>query len=913
MAGAMKHYIFDLEVFKHGWLAAFKDTNTGEFHDFINDAEKLKEWMDNQKLILCGWNNKHYDNHINKAMYHDFTIEDIKELNDWIIAGNQGWDWPKWNYHKQTFQAYDIKDDMPITLGLKEIEGNLGLPIVESSVPFDLDRPLTDKEWEEVVHYCHYDIEATDIIRLKRQPYLDSKAYVGKLAGLSRAEALALTNAKLTAAYLVGKSAKPKTWGDDTEYAFPKNLKVKNQEILNFYKVIDPTYEARLITTIAGVEHTLAYGGLHGARPNYRGETNAEWIILNIDVVSYYPSLMIKNGYVSRAVADPSDYEKVYHERIAAKKGGDKAKADALKLVLNTTYGAMKNQYNALYDPRMANSVCISGQLYLIDLIEKLESIDSFELVQSNTDGIMIKLHKSDRDEAETIVKEWEQRTGFEMEYDTVMEIYQKDVNNYVMVNASGKIKVKGGYVNNYDGGNMVNATTPIVDKAIVEYLLNGTPPETTIRNATNILDFQFIAKTGRSYDKTVWRNGDSDDLWEVQRVNRVYASLEPDHGTLYKVKVSERRKDKIANLPDRCYIDNENQLLEASKNTPIEELIDLQFYIDMAHKRIQDFIGDQPLEDTTKEEPKSIEMNDNDEKEKAYFYHPESDAYWSCLADDINWQDPDTGLSIQITKTLYDEGQKTGLPLHQLTKKEESKMTTKTAEKAVTTKGAEKQTFLQKLFELRKVLSSFVWTKDGKNLQQQYKYISEAQYKMYFEQALETVGLDYKMDLDELTFNQNITEKMHMTTINVTIQIIEPETGEVRVYKTFGTGADMSDKGLYKAMTGALKFFIATNFLVAENTEPENDETDKKPGSNRPASPEKRQAVKEEIMKTEEPVTAAQKAKIKALRDELKILDPQSSLIAKINTTMKAGPSKVEANKLIMEVEEIVEELKPF
>ena len=416
-------------------------------------------------------------------------------------------------------------------------------------------------------------------------------------------------------------------------------------------------------------------------------------------------------------------------------------------------------------------------------------------------------------------------------------------MNNYVMVNASGKIKVKGGYVNNYDGGNMVNATTPIVDKAIVEYLLNGTPPETTIRNATNILDFQFIAKTGRSYDKTVWRKGD--DLWEVQRVNRVYASLEPDHGTLYKIKESEKRKDKIANLPERCFTDNGNHLVKASKKFTITELIDLNFYINMAQKRIQDFIGDQPLEDKTKEE---------------------------------------------------------------------SKMTTKTADKEVTTKGAGMQkTFPQKLFELRKVLSSFVWKKDGKNLQQQYKYITEAQYKMYFEQALETVGLDYKMDLDELNFNQNITDKMHLTTINVTIQIIEPETGEVRVYKTFGTGADMSDKGLYKAMTGALKYFIATNFLVAENTEPENDETDKKPGSNRPASPEKRQAVKEEIMSKDEPVTPAQKEKIKSLRDELKTLDPQSSLIAKINTTMKAGPSKVEANKLIMEVEEIVEELKPF
>ena len=342
-----------------------------------------------------------------------------------------------------------------------------------------------------------------------------------------------------------------------------------------------------------------------------------------------------------------------------------------------------------------------------------------------------------------------------------------------------------------------------------------------------------------------MWRNGESEDLWEVQRVNRVYASLDPDHGTLYKIKEDEKRKDKIANLPERCVIDNENFLLEASKKTPIAELIDLSFYINMAHKRIQDFIGDQPIEDK---------------------------------------------------------------------KKEESKMTTKTAEKAVTTQGAEKQkTLPQKLFELRKVLSSFVWTKDGKNLQQQYKYISEAQYKMYFEQALETVGLDYTFNLEQATFQQNITEKQHLTSITVIIHIIDPDTGEVREYKTFGTGADMSDKGLYKAMTGALKFFIATNFLVAENTEPENDDTTTKATNNRPASPEKRKAVKEEIMSTEEPVTAAQKAKIKALRDELKILDPQSTLIAKINTTMKAGPSKVEANKLIMEVEEIVEELKPF
>lgn len=548
---------------------------------------------------------------------------------------------------------------------------------------------------------------------------------------------------------------------------------------------------------------------------------------------------MIKYGYVSRNVIDPSTFEDVVNTRLEAKRNGDKAKADALKLIVNSAYGAMLNKYNPMYDPRMGRSVCITGQLLLTDLVMGLrKECKSYQTINFNTDGIMFSVDVSEIQNAVKVSKEWQKRTGLTLEEKYVVGVWQKDVNNLIIKYDDGKLKLIGGYVNNYKGGTFKNSSIPIVDKAIVDYIVYGIKPEDTIIEADDILEFQMIAKTGRTYDKTVHEvNG---DLIEVQRVNRVYATTNELYGTLYKIK-EDGRKDKIANLPDHCIIDNHNDL---SIND-----IDTQFYIDMAKKRIQDFIGDQPIEDTTKEE---------------------------------------------------------------------SDMTTKTAEKATTTKAVEPkptggQTFLQKLFELRKVLANFVWKKDGKNLQQQYKYITEAQYKMYFEQALETVGLDYTFNLDQVTFQQNITEKQHLTSITVIIHIIDPETGEVREYKTFGTGADMSDKGLYKAMTGALKFFIATNFLVAENTEPENDETDKKPGSNRPASTEKRQAIKEEIMSTEEPVTDAQKAKIKALRDELKILDPKHELIAKINSTMKAGPSKVDANKLIMEVEEVVEELNPF
>lgn len=913
----MKHYVFDIEVFRYGWLVSFKDTKTGEFTDFINTHASettdswLRVWMENQEMVLCGFNNKHYDNYILKAIYHQFDCDEIKMLNDFIIGGGQGWEWPKWNFHKQPFEAYDIRDDLPITLSLKEIEGNMGLPIVESPIPFDLDRPLTSEEWDEVVKYCHWDIDATDKLRKERQAYLDSKAYVGKLAGLTKVQALGMTNAKLTAAYLAGLNAKPIDRHDELEYKLPDNLELENKQVLSFFEEIDPTYERKETVLIAGVEHTLAYGGLHGARSNYIGKTEpGERYLVNADVVSYYPSLMIKNNYVSRAVPNPEDYEKVFTDRIEAKRSGDKEKADALKLVLNTTYGAMKNQYNPLYDPLMANSVCISGQLYLIDLIEKLQRLASFELVQSNTDGILFAIGESDKASVLDVVEKWEKRTGFKMEYDDVDVIYQKDVNNYVLRNKGGKVKVKGGYVSNYEGGGVNNASIPIVAKAIVEYLLNGEPVEDTItiRQNESIIDFQMIAKTGRTYDKTVHEIDGA--LIEVQRVNRVYATHDERYGTIYKVKESENRKDKIANLPDHCVIDNDNKLKLND--------IDLLFYINMANKRIEDFIGDQPTKDKKKKEEKPITKTTKKKNEEPagvrYFYHPESESYWFA-SPPINYNDIDVELSIEITKEEYDEGMRTSETIYELRgiepKKEESKVTTTAEKKTTPTKASAPLTLAQKLFELRKVLSSFIWEKDGKNLQQKYKYISEAQYKKYFEKALEQCELDFFTDVIESQFIPSITDKMHLTTIKVEYTIIDPVSGEGRVYQAYGQGADMHDKGYYKAVTGALKYFINSNFLINDNSDPENDEEDVKPTNKRPAAPEKREEIKKEIMSKDEPVTDAQKARIKELRDALKEAGGHEDVVKKVNATMKAGPTKVQANALIMELDELVDGLE--
>ena len=331
--------------------------------------------------------------------------------------------------------------------------------------------------------------------------------------------------------------------------------------------------------------------------------------IVDIDVGSYYPSMMLEYGYISRSIPSAEGYTNVYNTRIKAKHEGDDETAGALKLVLNSTYGAMKNQYNPLYDPRGANHICITGQLLLTDLIEKLEDVEGFSLIQSNTDGLMIKFPVANEKQINKIVEEWEQRTRLNMEYTEIHRIAQKDVNNYIVqVGATylirdgvktftkedkRKINTKGGYVSLWQGGSFKNNSLIIVHKAIVEYFMNSVPVEDTINKAENIFDFQMICKTGGTFQNTVWAVGD--DQITVQRVNRVYAVKDQKYGLIYKVK--DGRLHKMPDVPEHCYVDNTNCLKIAD--------IDRSFYIDLAKKRIADFLGNTQK---TKKKRKKVE-----------------------------------------------------------------------------------------------------------------------------------------------------------------------------------------------------------------------------------------------------------------------------------------------------------------
>lgn len=357
----MNIYIYDIEVLSHDWIVVFRRVDSPHHTVIHNDNYRLKEWFRaHPDDVFGGFNNKHYDDWIVQSMLNGADNETVKAHNDFIIAQNRnGWEFPFIQYQRKLFRSFDLKDDLPKGLSLKAIEGNMYLPIVESSVPFDIDRPLTLEELDELIYYCKKDVDATVALYERRKEYIKSKLTVAKLKGLDPAVALAQTNAKLAAMYL---DAKPTERVDGRRYEIPENLdqSIIPREVLDFFNQIrdesipdEELFEKNLVVTIAGCECVFAWGGVHGAIPNVIMESDPPGsldrrIIVNYDVASLYPNSMLNFGYVSRSCENPNAFRDLVETRLKAKKAKDKDTANALKLVIDVLVSSIKHPFNPI-------------------------------------------------------------------------------------------------------------------------------------------------------------------------------------------------------------------------------------------------------------------------------------------------------------------------------------------------------------------------------------------------------------------------------------------------------------------------------------------------------------------------------------------------------------------------------------
>lgn len=622
----MNLYIYDIEVFSDDWIVIFRRPESKQYTVIHNDNYHLREFLSQPDTIIGGFNNKYYDDWILTTMLNGGSNVEVKKHNDFIINGGNGWEFPFIQGKKRAFKSFDLRDDIADPgISLKAIEGNLKLPIVESSVPFDIDRKLTDTELKEVIQYCKYDVDSTiKLYEARKEDYIDAKKLVAEMYNVPIADALGLTNAKLSAKVL---EAKKTARTDERNYIIPDNIDTNYipRIVLDFFLQIQDTSipDTKLFgngkgskgltldviykTSVGTCPVTYAWGGLHGAKPCITVEETKDRVIINQDVGSLYPNSMINFGYCSRSMKDPEAYVKLVKKRLGYKHNGDKKRANALKLVVNTVYGAMLNLYNDLADRWAGRSVCISNQLAMTVLIVQLgKQCKTIDFININTDGIMFTIDRSEVELSEQIVAAWCEVTRFEMERDDFKKVIQKDVNNYIGITPDGKMKTKGGYVSLYKGGTFKTNSLQIIHKAIVDYLVEGISPEKTINNCTDIFAFQQIVKTGGTYEGSYqYINGKRIPIQKVNRIYAVRADKYNEYGQIVKGKWirEKRRKDKatgkmistpveppewsestIPECPTHAYADNENKLT-------IDDL-DKDYYINMAKNRIDKYIN---------------------------------------------------------------------------------------------------------------------------------------------------------------------------------------------------------------------------------------------------------------------------------------------------------------------------------
>lgn len=563
---------YDFEVFKYDWLVVVMDMTAKKTHVIINSPEELEAlYKANIKEIWVGFNSRHYDQYILKAILCGF---DPKKVNDYIITkGNPGWkfsslfrQFPLWNY--------DVM--LNTDVGLKSFEGFMGNDIKETSVPFNIDRKLTPEEIAETVKYCKHDVEQTVQVFLKRTEEFNTMMYFIKHFGLSM-DYISKTKAQLAAEILGGNR---KGADFDDEFQFP----ILDCLHLNKYKHIAEWYanpenhdysKKQDKQIVAGVEHTFAWGGGHGARAKY----SADGVFLIIDVTAYYPSLQKKYHFGYRVMNHPENFEFIHDSNIAYKRKGDKKARQPFKIMDNAISGQMKQKSSALYDPMSNNSICINGQLLLLDLVEHIEPY--CELIQNNTDGIIVKLkdYEHDFDVLDDVVYEWEQRTGMKMDFDTYIgTIYQKDVNNYLLIDRkTGAVKAKGGYVMKL---NDLSYDLPIVNKALVDYMIHGIPVRRTIMECQDLQEFQLVSRISSKYTHILYG-----DKPIKEKCIRVFASNNPADPGVKKVHAVRKTTAKLTNSPEHCFIFNDDV-----KSVPVPDKLDRQWYIDFANKRLSDF-----------------------------------------------------------------------------------------------------------------------------------------------------------------------------------------------------------------------------------------------------------------------------------------------------------------------------------
>lgn len=368
------------------------------------------------------------------------------------------------------------------------------------------------------------------------------------------------------------RKEQPLGWIEEKELKSPKGAK-------SYYWCWNVAETLNVV--IDGFRYDYGVGGIHGATQGTLTSSESRKI-RTLDVRSYYPVMAIVNEIHPRHLGKTfcKVYADLYNQRIQQPKGSS-ANA-ALKLALNGVYGDSNNEFSPLYDPAYTMAITIGGQLSLCMLMEKLINHCGARIIMCNTDGFEYIVDADKFDEADKWVKWWEEVTKLEMEGDEYSKMFIRDVNNYISITESGKVKLKGAYeFMAFDKlGWHKNHSAMVVPMAVKAHLIDGVDYEEFIRLHEDKFDFCLRTKVPRSSKLVIVEDGE--DIPQ-QNICRYYPCKEGG-GKLVKIMPPLVEGGEWRRLG----IDTEWNVKPCNDISDFKWDIDYRYYIEQAAKLIE-------------------------------------------------------------------------------------------------------------------------------------------------------------------------------------------------------------------------------------------------------------------------------------------------------------------------------------
>ena len=429
--------ILDTECYPNYWLCKFMHVETGETQEFNLfdghplDAIGLRNRLTTSRNIT--FNGRKYDMPMIAYALSGATNAQLKQASDAIIRSNlQPWQFYE-AYHvgdpNEVIDHIDLFEVAPGQGSLKAYGGKMHSRKLQD-LPIDPDASIAWPERLVLREYCGNDLIVTCDLYKTFPAQIKLREDMGAEYGVDlRSKSDAQIAETVMKRLLPFKVERPHiAAGTQFYYRPPEWLSFNGLNLLELlarspFTITDTgsvAMTAELENTVIRIGSTaykMGIGGLHSMESSVAYQANDVYSLTDHDVVSYYPSLIIRTGIFPQQIGDAfqTHYRDWYSRRLAAKHSGDKKTANSLKTLLNGTFGKLGSRWSIFYAPSEMIQVTVTGQLALLMLIEAIERC-GIAVISANTDGIVVKCPRHMEWVRDDIVRWWERVTQFETE-----------------------------------------------------------------------------------------------------------------------------------------------------------------------------------------------------------------------------------------------------------------------------------------------------------------------------------------------------------------------------------------------------------------------------------------------------------------------------------------------------------------